>query len=278
MTLAPKPLAFAKMSGAGNDFILIDNRDGKIGPQAAEMARRFCRRRVSLGADGLILIEADGEVDFSWRFFNDDGSTAEMCGNGARCAARFAFMQGIAGPRMRFRTLAGIIEAEMQGDQVEVALTRPGPLVMDLALDLDGRTVVMDAIDTGVPHVVIFVSDLAGIDVAGIGRRIRRHPQFVPAGTNVNFAEVLSPGLLAVRTYERGVEIETLACGTGASAAALAASARFGWTGPITAHTQSGSSLTIGFIVTGDGFDQVKLQGEARLICSGKLGVDAWQN
>ncbi len=278
MTLPTGPVAFAKMSGAGNDFILIDNRGGAIGPEAAELARCVCRRRISLGADGLILLETDSEVDFSWRFFNDDGSTAEMCGNGARCAARFAFLEGIAGERMRFRTIAGIIAAEMRGDQVVVSLTRPGPLRRDLILELEGRAIAADAIHTGVPHAVIFVSDLEAVDVVATGRQIRQHQRFAPAGTNANFVQVRGSGHLAVRTYERGVEVETLACGTGAAASALAAAARFGWPGPVTVETRSGSRLAVDFDVTAQGFERVRLQGEARLICRGELHDDAWRD
>lgn len=277
MVLSHKPIAFAKMSGAGNDFILIDNRDGRIGGEAADLARRVCLRRVSLGADGLILIEESDQADFGWRFYNSDGSTAEMCGNGARCAARFAYYKGIAKRSMRFETLAGIIAAEVLEESVAIDLTPPGSLEQDLILPLSKGTVRLDAIDTGVPHAVIFVDELEGIDVVGIGREIRRHPHFAPAGTNVNFALAPWTGHLKVRTYERGVEDETMACGTGLTAAVLAAAARFGWESPITVETRGGFRLKVGFQMTPDGFEGVRLQGEARMVCEGDLGVDAWQ-
>jgi diaminopimelate epimerase len=269
------PVAFAKMSGAGNDFILIDNRGGAIG-EAAELARRICRRRLSLGADGLILIEKSPRADFGWRFYNNDGSLPEMCGNGARCAARFAHLNGIAGREMRFETLAGLISAEIRDDQVAVRMTPPGPLATGLELELAAGSVTVDKIDTGVPHAVLFVEDVAAVDVVGLGREIRFHPRFAPAGANVNFAAVKKPGLLALRTYERGVEDETLACGTGATAAALGAARRFGWPSPIHIDAAGGSRLSIAFVVDGDGFRAPWLQGDARLVCSGTLASDAW--
>ena len=277
MNLPAAPIAFAKMSGAGNDFIVIDNRRGWIGTGADELARRVCRRRLSLGADGLILIETDPEVDFCWRFYNSDGSPGEMCGNGARCAARFAHLCGIADLRMRFRTLAGMIAAEICDDQVTVDLTPPGPLTAGLSLDLAAGRASVDVINTGVPHAVMFVPEIEALDVFAAGREIRWHPQFAPAGTNADFAAVQAPGVLRVRTYERGVEGETLACGTGVTAAALAAAVRFGWPSPIAVITHSGSRLTVDFAAVAGNFSRVRLRGDARTICTGELQPDAWQ-
>lgn len=276
--LPTAPVAFAKMNGAGNDFILIDNRRGIIGPEAAELARRVCHRRLGVGADGLILIESSATVDFAWRFFNSDGSLAEMCGNGARCAARFAHLNGIAGSKMQFETLAGVIRAEMRGDEVAIRITPPALVAEELALTVAGGTFKMDRIDTGVPHAVVFVDDPAAVDVVALGREIRFHPRFAPAGTNVNFAAVKAPGVLALRTYERGVEDETLACGTGATAASLAAARRFGWASPVFVDTAGRRRLTISFIADGDGFRDPWLQGDARLACSGMLSPEAWRD
>ncbi len=270
------PVAFAKMSGAGNDFIVIDNRDGQIQAAAAELARRICQRRISLGADGLILIEKSLKADFAWRFYNNDGSLAEMCGNGARCAARFAHRNGIAGASMRFETLVGLVEAEIRGSEVSVGMTSPGPLEAGIVLHLSGGDLAMDRIDTGVPHAVVFLDDVVGMDVVSPGREIRFHPRFSPAGTNVDFSAVKAPGLLALRTYERGVEDETLACGTGAVAAALAAARRFQWPSPIAVDPASRSRLTVAFSRHGEGFVDVRLQGDARWVCTGKLEPDAW--
>jgi diaminopimelate epimerase len=276
--LPTAPVAFAKMNGAGNDFILIDNRRGIIGPEAAELAQRVCHRRLAVGADGLILIESSATVDFAWRFFNSDGSLAEMCGNGARCTARFAYLNGIAGSKMQFETLAGVIRAEIRGDEVAIRITPPALVAEDLAVSVAGGTVRLDRIDTGVPHAVVFVDDPAAVDVVALGREIRFHPRFAPAGTNVNFAAVKAPGVLALRTYERGVEDETLACGTGATAASLAAARRFGWASPVFVDTAGRRRLTISFVVDGDGFRDPWLQGDARLVCSGMLSPEAWRD
>ena len=214
---------FYKMSGSGNDFILADNRAGIIAPEIApNLARSLCRRKVSVGADGLILIENDQDVDFSWRFFNADGSSAEMCGNGGRCVARLANLLGICGTNLSFRTLAGIISAEVLGSRVKLQMTRPFGLRLDQELELDGEKVVTHFVNTGVPHTVFILdtpNDLEKQDVVRQGRSVRYHSHYAPAGTNVNFIALLDQGAIALRTYERGVEDETLACGTGATAA-----------------------------------------------------------
>ncbi|VAW38102.1 Diaminopimelate epimerase, partial [hydrothermal vent metagenome] len=200
MQIARLPLPFVKMSGAGNDFILIDHRKPAIAREAMpEFARLVCRRRFSVGADGLILIENSDQADFKWLFFNGDGSEAEMCGNGARCAARFAYMHGIAPARMRFVTPAGIIEASVADVNVTIRMTAPQKVKLDGTLRLDSETVELHSMDTGVPHVVIFVDDLELVDVGALGSRIRHHPDFMPAGTNVNFVQRLADGTLKMR-------------------------------------------------------------------------------
>jgi diaminopimelate epimerase len=272
-------ISFTKMSGSGNDFILIDNRQAVVPRESAsELARTVCRRKVSVGADGLILIEGDGEVDFSWGFFNADGSEAEMCGNGARCAARFAHILGICGFRLAFRTLAGIIHAEVLDRRVKVQLTVPCRLRLGESLELDGRPVAVDAVNTGVPHAVFLVEgprELEHHDVVGQGRKVRFHDHFAPAGTNVNFAAVVGPRSLAVRTYERGVEDETLACGTGATAAALVAAAKGLVEPPVTIHTRGGEILTIHFRAGSGLPDEVYLEGEVRVVYQGRLWREA---
>jgi len=275
-------ISFTKMSGSGNDFILIDNRQAVVpGESAPELARTICRRKTSVGADGLILIEDDGEVDFSWGFFNADGSTAEMCGNGARCAARFAHLLGICGSRLAFRTLAGIIRAEVLDRRVKVQLTAPRRLRLDEVLDLEGRHVTVQAVNTGVPHAVFLLDgqrELEHQDVVGQGRRVRFHDHFAPAGTNVNFVAVVGPRSLAVRTYERGVEDETLACGTGATAAALVTAARGLVEPPVTIHTRGGEILTIYFPAGSALPDEVYLEGEVRVVYQGRLWREALES
>ncbi|RLJ70495.1 diaminopimelate epimerase [Hydrogenivirga caldilitoris] len=224
---------FAKLQGSGNDFILIDNRDGRVykkteelGVCLKEFVVKVCEPHKGVGADGLILIEEpeDSSNHFRWQFFNSDGSEAEMCGNGSRCAVRFCYDLGIVDKYVKFETLAGVIKAEVleDGKRVKVQLTPPSEPV-DKTLLVDGRELKGVFINTGVPHFVVPVDNLEGTDVRGLGRAIRFHEEFQPKGTNVNFIEPVSADTIKVRTYERGVESETLACGTGATAGAIVA-------------------------------------------------------
>ena len=276
-----KTIDFYKMSGSGNDFILVDNRATLIDPAAApELARNLCRRKVSVGADGLILIENDDEVDFRWSFFNADGSRAEMCGNGGRCVARLANILGICGPRLSFRTLAGIIRAEVSGRQVKLQMTEPRDLKLDLTLELNGEKFTIHFINTGVPHTVFILDDpknLAQQQVVAQGRKVRYHSQFTPAGTNVNFVAVLGEQELAIRTYERGVEDETLACGTGATAAALVSAAKGLVRPPVDVRTKSGETLTIHFDPNNNLPQEVYMEGETTVVYQGSLWEESVQ-
>ncbi|HTY64723.1 MAG TPA: diaminopimelate epimerase [Acidobacteriota bacterium] len=279
---------FFKMNGAGNDFIVIDNRDNLVdADHCGDLVRSACRHKLSVGADGVILIEKDPEVDFKWRFFNADASEAEMCGNGARCAARFASLTGIVQkPRMAFRTLAGIIRAELLGNRVKVQMTRPHGLKLDLNPEAEGRSFRVDSVNTGVPHAVYFAADeneLESIDVQGYGRALRFHSLFKPAGTNVNFVYVQDPSHMIVRTYERGVEGETLACGTGCIASVLVAAARRRVASPVDVKTRGGEILRIYFEMS-DGknpadvvFNDVYLEGEARIAYEADLWTETLQ-
>lgn len=272
-----KRIPYAKMNGSGNDFIVIDNRRPHI--EAARMPQfvaGVCRRKVSVGADGVIFIEASPSADFRWQFFNSDGSRAEMCGNGARCAARFAFLHGLAGARMAFETDAGLIRAEVQEARVRVQMTEPTPVVLDVALSpACGAAAVVSTVHTGVPHVVLETADLDNCDVVGIGRQVRRHEQFAPAGTNVNFAAAPVGNRIVLRTYERGVEDETLACGTGAVAAALVAAVRHGLASPVQVDTRGGR-LGVYFTRRGEQFTEVFLEGDARMVADGEIWDEAW--
>jgi diaminopimelate epimerase len=270
-------IEFYKMSGSGNDFILIDNRDGSLSVgDIAAFVKSICKRKVSVGADGLIVIEPSDKADFRWRFFNADGSEVEMCGNGGRCAARFALLRGIAGEKMSFETLAGIIDAEVRGDVVKLRLTDPRDLVMDDRIQVGKQILFVHSINTGVPHVVHFVRDLEGFDVFSTGRAIRRHEHYQPAGTNADFAAVVDDHTLRVRTYERGVEEETLACGTGSVASALIAARKGFVESPVDVRVQSGETLRIHFEQTEGGFTKVYLEGKTTVIYQGKLWDEAW--
>ena len=270
-----KPIPFAKMNGSGNDFIVIDNRNEKAPSDLTAFVRSVCRRKLSVGADGLILIETDAEHDFKWQFFNADGSRAEMCGNGARCAARFAHANAIAGPQMKFGTDAGTIEAEVIGEDVKIRMTEPFGLTIDETLALAGGEQVVSHVNTGVPHVVVETEDLEAVPVREWGREIRFHPRFAPAGANANFMTVRGSGSIAVRTYERGVEDETLACGTGCVASGLVAAVRHGWESPVEVTTRSGGILTIHYRREGQRFGAVHLEGDARIVYTADLQADA---
>jgi len=282
-------ISFTKMSGTGNDFIIIDNRSNEIKKeQVAGLAKRICRRQFSVGADGLILIENSAEADFSWQFHNADGSAAEMCGNGARCAARYAYKNGIAPTVMRLETMAGIIEAQMIGDNVKIRLTPPSNIILARSIDIEGIPKEIHTINTGVPHVVHFVTDNKETPVREWGRFIRHHKLFEPAGTNVNFVQ-MPDNELFVRTYERGVEDETRACGTGAVASALIAALHGHVTSPVKVRTSGDEELIIHFslIKTSDNPDsaaaqlheqriaEVFLEGPASFIYDGRIYEEA---
>lgn len=271
------PITITKMSGAGNDFIIIDHRSQFI-PVAfhAQFAQMVCRRRFSVGADGLILIENAEATDFSWRFYNNDGSIAEMCGNGARCAARYAYQLGIAGQRMNFSTVAGVIEAEILGEQehVSVRMTEPFCYQDSNLISLGGQEREIFSINTGVPQAVVFV-DTDEIPLKLWGRTVRFHEDFEPAGTNVNFIRVLEDGNLHVRTYERGVEDETMACGTGVVASAIIAAMQGLTESPVEVITSGGESLMVQFELDGSKVTNVYLQGAARIIYEGQLTAEA---
>ncbi|MEN6468123.1 MAG: diaminopimelate epimerase [Smithella sp.] len=271
-------ISFWKMSGSGNDFIIIDNRDLSLHVgDLPEFARRICARKISVGADGLFLIEPSASVDFKWQFFNSDGSVGEMCGNGSRCVARYAFLRGIAGEKMSFETLAGIITAEVHGDMVKSRLTDPSSLKINQKILLDGREIVLDSIDTGVPHAVCFFENLDTCDVFDRGRKIRRHESFQPRGTNANFARVLDRHKMRVRTYERGVEAETLACGTGVVASVLAAAGRNLVESPVDVTVQSGEILRVYFSRTDGRFEEICLEGKVKIVYQGMLFEEAYK-
>jgi diaminopimelate epimerase len=270
-----KKVPFHKIQGNGNDFILIDDRRHVLkGMNLRQLARTVCHRNRSVGADGLIIIVPPSSrktADFGWRFLNADGSEAAMCGNGSRCAARFAVLKGIAAKKMAFETQAGIIHAEVKKDAVRVELTGATGLRMNIPVPLITGTRSGHFIDTGVPHLVYISRSLEDEDVEGVGRATRYHELFKPAGTNVNFVQFDGPHRLHIRTYERGVEGETLACGTGSVAAALVASVIGAVRSPVTVLTRGGDRLDVSFRRDGEGFADLHLEGEAVVVCEGTL-------
>ncbi len=265
-------LEFFKMSASGNDFILIDNREGEASkrfPDLADFARRACTRRLSVGADGMILIEKSKTCDFAWKFFNADGSEAEMCGNGGRCAARFAFLRGIAQKTMAFETMAGVMKAEVKDDKVKLQLTSPLDIKLDYPIALENREVFVSSVNTGVPHVILITDNLDTVPVEKLGRSVRYHKAFSPAGTNVDFVTPIDRENAKIRTYERGVEGETFACGTGAVAAGVILREK-GLTGDsVKIWTRGGEVLHVHLA------DGVYLEGGARVVYRGYLWNEA---
>ena len=262
---------FAKMNGAGNDFVMIDNRAGDVRLNSAQIAR-ICDRHRGIGADGILLLEkARNGSDFRMRYFNSDGGEAEMCGNGARCFARFANKVAGASGKISFETPAGVIGAELHHELVTLHLSEPTDLRLNIALRLAGKTKNVHFINSGVPHVVVPVAQLDDVDVRRDGAAIRHHEMFSPKGANVNFIEKRGSKNIAIRTYERGVENETLACGTGVVASALIFAATENAGGPIGVLVRGGSELTVGFKRAGDNFRDVTLTGPAEFVFEGTI-------
>ncbi len=271
------PIEFTKMSGTGNDFIIVDHREAFLGKdEMSSFAKAVCRRKFSAGADGLILIENSDEADFRWQFYNADGSMAEMCGNGARCAARFAFNKGIAPAQMSFLTVAGKIHAEVDGELVKLQMTAPVDLLLGQDVELGGISRQVHSLNTGVPHAICFVEDNGETPIKDWGGLVRYHQLYQPAGTNANFVQVLGPDSIHVRTYERGVEDETMACGTGAVASAIVAGLLGLVNGPVRVTTSGGEILTIYFTLQDeDKISGVFLECPAHFIYEGKLSPEA---
>lgn len=264
---------FTKMNGAGNDFVMLDNRNLAHALDKATIAR-LCDRHRGVGGDGLIAVEpAERGADFKMRYYNADGGEAEMCGNGARCFARFA--SRIAGKTgsISFETQAGVIGAELIGDEVRLAMSPPHSLALGAELAVDGEKLKVHFLNTGVPHAVVFVADLAKTDVIRLGRAIRHHEHFAPKGANANFVGELPGGGIAIRTYERGVEGETLACGTGVVAAALIFSSITSARPPVNVTVKGGDILQVAFEPDGDGWRNVTLKGPADFAFEGTAAV-----
>lgn len=213
-----KKITFVKMVASGNDFVIAENLKQNL----PKLAREICQRKTGIGGDGLLVLEKSRQADFKMRIFNPDGSEVEMCGNGARCIAVYlSSAKKVQKPHMILETEAGLIEAKVNKDNAQINMGVPRDINLDIPLDLRGRPVRVNSINTGVPHAVIFVEGLDRIDVSGLGREIRYNPKFAPRGTNVDFVEQTAKDFIKVRTYERGVENETLACGTGSVASSL---------------------------------------------------------
>ncbi len=262
-----------KMNGAGNDFVMLDNRAGQLQLEAAQIAR-LCDRHRGIGADGVLVLEnpANG-ADFRMRYYNADGGEAEMCGNGARCFARYAQRVADTTGAISFETPAGVIGAKLSGDLVTLQMSEPNELRLNLEMTSGGQKWRGHHLNTGVPHVVVPVAEIEKVDVRREGQALRRHEFFAPKGANANFSEKRGRRRIAIRTYERGVEDETLACGTGVVASALIFAATEEVDGPIGVLVRGGSELTVGFKREGERFTNVTLTGPADFVFEGEIDL-----
>ena len=270
-----RAVRFWKLEGAGNDFLGLDGRAGGFKLKRQQIAD-LCDRRRGVGADGVLVVEKPKVrgADFRMRYYNSDGGEAEMCGNGARCFALLArAVSGRKGNVLRIQTQAGLVTLQIRGQEVQVSMTEPTKLRLGRKLVVAGRKLAVDFLNTGVPHAVLFVRSVRSIDVAKQGRAIRYHSAFAPSGTNVNFVEIGRGNRIHVRTYERGVEGETLACGTGVVASSILSNLRRGLRSPILVTTRGGDNVRVGFSMENGHARKVTLQGPARIVYRGVLHV-----
>ncbi len=264
-------LQFTKMNGAGNDFVMLDNRDLRHTLDRASIAR-ICDRHRGVGGDGLIAVEpAQNGADFRMRYYNADGGEAEMCGNGARCFARFASRLAGGTGVIAFETLAGVVTATFLGELVRIGMSTPHSFAPGTELLVADEKLTVHFLNTGVPHAIVFVDDLSNTNIVRLGHALRHHDQFSPKGTNANFVGELADGAITIRTYERGVEDETLACGTGVTAAALIFARLTGARAPVQVQVRGGDTLQVGFETDGDGWKNVTLTGPADFVFAGTM-------
>ncbi len=270
-----KTISFVKMAGAGNDFIVIDAPRERI--NLKKLAVKMCDRTDGIGADGLLVLDESKKADFKMRIINADGSEAEMCGNGARCMA--AYIVRHRKPRQEIftmETLAGVLDAQADGEVADVRLSPPQDYRPDISVKIDGQKTTIHYIDTGVPHAIVYVDDLSSTDVNHLGRIIRYHDEFKPRGTNANFVEYAQKNLVHCRTYERGVEGETKACGTGSVAAAIVSYLKQNpdvttkRKASMRVKTRSGEVLRVTFDLADGVISNVHLKGSAKFIAKGE--------
>lgn len=258
-----KKISFVKMHGAGNDFILVDDRDGSFPVDDYMRLAAMATRRSGVGCEGVILVQKSDRADFKMRFFNPDASEADLCGNGARCVAAFARSIGAAkSDVMRFETAAGDVEAEiLDANLVRIAMPAPKDFAENYVV-------------AGVPHCIVPVENLAKTDVDGEGRRIRLSERFRPEGTNVDFVVYRHPNKVAMRTYERGVEAESGACGTGAVASAVIGVKDYGLEFPVHVKTSKGFELVVDGSFDGEEFGDISLTGPVKRVFEGSVDWD----
>lgn len=264
-------LRFTKAVATGNDFIIVDNRNANMTQRLSILARKICDRKRYVGGDGLLIVEDSEKADFKMRIFNPDGSEAEMCGNGSRCIALYALTKGIAKAKMDIETVAGVVEAAVKGDAVKTRLPDPKDIKWNFCLMIHKCPYKVSFVNSSVPHVVHFVDDLEKVDVKDLGSHMRSHKEFAPGGTNADFVKIAGRNRIKIRTYERGVEDETLACGTGAVASAIITAEAERMAPPITVETRGGEKLTVYFDMVEGDFRNVYLEGRAKLVYEGVI-------
>lgn len=259
---------FSKYSACGNDFVLIDNRKNHC-PHNSTFIQKICERKLGIGADGVIFLENSQKADFKMRIFNADGSEAEMCGNGIRCLLRFIHQLGFDKNLYTIETFLRNLKIFLAGDLVGVDMGDPFDFQWNVSLPVDSKWLNVHYLNTGVPHTIFFTNDCDSMDLRSLGPKIRYHPQFSPKGTNVNLVQIEKDNTLSVRTYERGVEDETLACGTGVTAAAIAASRMHGLSSPVKIKVKSGDQLQVSFNLKENEVTDVQMLGPAQHIFNG---------
>lgn len=264
-------IRFWKMHGAGNDFIIMDDRVMRFPLSDRLWIRQICSLHTGIGAEGLILIQPSDKASFRMRFFNPDGLEAEMCGNGVRCAARFANDLGIVEKKMAIQTIAGILQASITTNGVQVTMPPPSGIRLNFPVQAAGQCVVCNFVNTGVPHVVVEAEDPDQVNLQFMGPLLRRHEAFAPHGANVNYMRVTGVHSLKARTYERGVESETLACGTGVTACVLVAALMNKVISPVSVKCRSGDVLEVDFQRNADNFENVSLSGPAVPVFQGEI-------
>ncbi|MDR0890598.1 MAG: diaminopimelate epimerase [Endomicrobium sp.] len=270
-------IKFIKITAAGNDFILIDNRSKMISStEYNSIAKKLCNRKYCIGADGLILLEKSNVAEFKMKYFNSDGSYAAMCGNGARAIAYFAYTERISCNKcITFETDAGLIQAEiLLNNQVKISIYDPCDIKTNIELTIEDKLLSVDYINTGVPHVIIFIEKIQDINVKKYGKLIRYHDKFKPiGGTNVNFVEIINTNSIFVRTYERGVEDETLACGTGITASGIMTVMRGFTKSPVNVTSQGGDRLIVSCNFLKEKPTNVILEGPALITFKGTTTI-----
>jgi diaminopimelate epimerase len=270
----PIEIPFAKVSGAGNDFVAVDNIAGSLKVDWPAFARAVCERHFGVGADGLLVLAPSMRSDFTMLYFNADGSYGGMCGNGGRCCVMFARINGLEHDDITFEALGYLYRATYTGNGIRVAMKNPEKIRRGISVHVSAGKFLCHSVDTGAPHIVTYVDDLESLDVFAAGRELRNHREFQPEGTNVDFVKVLGHDSIAIRTYERGVEAETLACGTGSIASAVISALEKGIAPPVTVHTRSGEELRVDMSIEAGNVQKISLEGHAHIVFTSKVLFD----